>query len=97
VRSLKIYNCIINNVVNKIIDNIINKMRENKKRDDTVSKVDSALKSSNNLTITEIVKKTKLTRSSVRTALAKLDGANNVSVRKVGMAKVYSLKRGKNK
>ena len=64
-----------------------------KKRDDTVDKVDSILNSSNYLTITEIVDKTKLNRSSVRTALAKLDGAGKVSVRKIGMAKVYSLNK----
>ncbi len=47
------------------------------------------------MTITEIVKKTKLNRSSVRTALAKLDGAEKVIVRKIGMAKVYFLKPNK--
>jgi len=30
-------------------------------------------------------------RSAVRTALAKLDGAGKVSIKKVGMAKIYSL------
>ena len=68
-----------------------------KKRDSVVDKIDSILRNSNYLTITEIVDETKLNRSAVRTALAKLDGAGRVSVRKVGMAKVYSLnKRGKN-
>ena len=62
-----------------------------KKRDNVVEKVHSVLKNSDGLTITEIVKKTKLNRSSVRTALAKLDGAEKVIVRKIGMAKVYSL------
>jgi len=47
------------------------------------------------LTITEIVEEIKLTRSAIRTALAKLDGAEKVVVRKIGMAKVYSLNGGK--
>ena len=69
---------------------------KHKKRDNVVDKIDSTLSNSNHLTITEIVDKTKLNRSAVRTALAKLDGAGKVSVRKIGMAKVYSLnKRGR--
>ena len=66
-----------------------------KKRDSVVDKIDSILRNSNYLTITEIVKKTKLNRSSIRTALAKLDGAGKVSVRKIGMAKVYLLNNQK--
>ncbi len=72
--------------VDKIGDKIINK-----KRDKAVDKIGSILKNSSGLTITELVEKTKLNRSSIRTALAKLDGADRVRVRKVGMAKVYSL------
>ena len=45
------------------------------------------------LTITELVEDSKLSRSAVRIILAKLDGAGKVSVRKIGMAKVYSLKK----
>ena len=66
-----------------------------KKRDKVVEKLCSALKNSDGLTITEIVKKTKLNRSAVRTALAKLDGAEKVIVRKIGMAKVYSSNKGR--
>ncbi len=62
-----------------------------KKRDKSVDKVYSVLKNSDGLTITEIVKKTRLNRSSVRTALAKLDGAEKVIIRKIGMAKVYLI------
>lgn len=47
------------------------------------------------LTITEIVNLSSLSRSSVRTALANLEGGKRVSLRKVGMAKVYSLLGGK--
>ena len=77
---------IVYNVVDKKGDKIMNE-----KRDNAVEKVYSILKSSDGLTITDIVKKTKLNRSAIRTALAKLDGAGKVSVRKVGMAKVYLL------
>ncbi|MFH1365650.1 MAG: hypothetical protein ABIH28_03640 [archaeon] len=48
------------------------------------------------LTITELVKISKLTRSAIRIILARLEGAEEVFIRKVGMAKVYVLKRGKN-
>ncbi len=65
--------------------------------DNVVDKVDSILKKSGGLTITELVNKTKLNRSSVRTALAKLDGAERVKIKKIGMAKVYSLKEGAKK
>lgn len=44
------------------------------------------------LTITEIQKKTKGTRSAIRTALARLEGAKKINFRRVGMAKMYSLK-----
>ena len=47
------------------------------------------------LTITELVKESKLSRSAIRTVLSRLEGANKVQVRKIGMAKVYSLKGGK--
>ncbi len=82
----------------KIVDKVNNNMGDkikHKKRDNVVNKISSTLKNSGGLTITEIVVKTKLNRSSVRTALAKLDGADKVSVRKVGMAKVYLIKGGK--
>jgi len=42
-------------------------------------------------TITELVALSDISRSRVRTMLAMLEGAERVSVRKVGMAKVYSL------
>lgn len=48
------------------------------------------------LTITEIVKVSKLSRHKVLTALAKLEGADKVFIRTVGMAKIYFLK-GENK
>ncbi len=44
------------------------------------------------LTITELVNHSKLSRSQVRTLLARLEGANKILFRKIGMAKVYYLK-----
>ena len=49
--------------------------------------------SGNGLTITELVKVSKLSRHNIITTLAKLEGANRVSVRKAGMAKIYSLNK----
>jgi len=43
------------------------------------------------LTITELVKKSNLSRSAIRTVLARLEWAGKVSVRKAGMAKIYAL------
>ena len=48
------------------------------------------------LTITELVDTSKISRSAVRTTLAKLEGAGKVSIRKVGMAKIYFLKEQEN-
>ena len=62
--------------------------------DEDMNKIISILKSnSGGLTITEIVDKTNLNRSAVRTALAHLDGGDKVSIKKIGMAKVCSLRR----
>ena len=46
------------------------------------------------LTITELVKVSKFSRHIVINILTKLDGADQVFIRKAGMAKIYSLKRG---
>ena len=45
----------------------------------------------NGLTITEIVTLSKLSRSTVRVALARFEGADKVSFREIGMAKVYIM------
>lgn len=42
-------------------------------------------------TITEIVSLSELPRSVVRILLARLDGAERIRFRKVGMAKIYAL------
>ena len=47
------------------------------------------------LTITELVKISKLSRHSVITALTKLEGAKKVSFKQTGMAKVYFSIGGK--
>ncbi len=49
-------------------------------------------KNKHGLTITEIVDLVKFSRSTVRTILARLEGAGVVAFRNVGMAKVYALK-----
>ena len=43
------------------------------------------------LSITELVNLTKLSRSLVRILIARLEGTGKVSMRKVGMAKLYCL------
>ena len=53
--------------------------------------------SGNGLTITELVKVSKLSRHNIITTLAKLEGAGKVSIRKIGMAKIYLLKIKKGK
>ncbi len=49
------------------------------------------------LTITELTKKIKISRFIIRSALSKLEGAKKVLFRRIGMAKVYSLKSTKKK
>ena len=41
-------------------------------------------------TITELTEISQLSRSAVRTALARLEGAKEITFRTIGMAKVYS-------
>jgi len=49
-------------------------------------------KNKDGLTITEIVSISKFSRSTVRTILANLEGAKKVDYKKIGMAKLYTLK-----
>jgi len=80
-----IENIIINNIKDNDMINI---------GDNALKKIVSVLKdNTDGLTITEIVYKTKLSRSAVRTSLSNLEGGNKVSIKKIGMAKVYSLKK----
>ncbi|MDH3353168.1 MAG: hypothetical protein OEL87_01855 [Nanoarchaeota archaeon] len=44
-------------------------------------------------TITELTEISQLSRSAVRTALARLEGAKKISFRSIGMAKVYFSKK----
>ena len=53
--------------------------------------------SDSGLTITELVKTSKLSRHIVLKMLALLEGADKVLIRKAGMAKIYSLKTGARK
>jgi predicted transcriptional regulator len=91
------YDIVVYRVRNKIGDNNMNKIGDNnmnKIGDKHLNKIVSILKNNfGGLTITDIVNKTNLSRSAVRTALANLEGGNKVSIKKIGMAKVYTLKR----
>lgn len=51
--------------------------------------VDFLRKNNGGLTITELVSLSKLSRSTVRVVLARFEGAEKVSFRRIGMAKVY--------
>ncbi len=53
------------------------------------------LKSSSGLTIAEISRTLEIARNTVVVSLAKLEGARQVNIRKIGMAKVYTLKPDK--
>lgn len=59
---------------------------------DKIKTIKDLIKKNSGLTITEIVDKSKYSRSTVRTILARLEGANEIAFRKVGMAKIYFLK-----
>ncbi len=48
--------------------------------------------SKSGLTIADISKLLKITRNTVAISLARLEGAKQIEIRKVGMAKIYSLK-----
>ena len=54
-------------------------------------------KSHKGLTITDIVKQSKLSRSTVINVLSKLEGGDQISFRKIGMAKIYSLNKRRKK
>jgi len=69
----------------------------NEKRviDENVKKICDLLKNSEDLTISDIVSRIKLSRGTVRIALARLEGADRIDFREIGMAKIYSLKGDK--
>ncbi len=46
-------------------------------------------------TITELTEISQLSRSAVRTALARLEGAKRIDYRQIGMAKVYFTEDGR--
>jgi len=62
---------------NDIVNNIVTILKKNK----------------NGLTITELSEHMKKNRFITRLNLAKLEGARKVNMRKVGMAKIYTLKK----
>ena len=58
--------------------------------DEIKNRVENLLKKNpNGLTITEISKLLKLTRNTVAIALAELKGAQQITIRKIGMAKLH--------
>ena len=57
--------------------------------------MDFLRKGVNGLTITELVSLSKLSRSTVRVVLARLEGGEKIFFREIGMAKVYQLPGGK--
>ena len=75
-------------ILTDMVDNNANKV---------VNDVKKVLRGFDGLTITDLVNQTKLSRSAIRTALAKLEGGKNVSIKKIGMAKVYSLNKRRSK
>lgn len=64
--------------MNKVSEKIIKFLKENYKE---------------GLTITELVKVSKLSRDAVRIGLAKLEGAKKVFVKRTGMAKIYYINK----
>jgi len=55
-------------------------------------KIINALKRGEYLSITDLVRITKLKRCQVRTAITFLLGSNRIKERQIGMAKIYTLK-----
>lgn len=71
-------------------------MEDQDKSDSHKKKILSILrKSSEGRTITELTEFSQLSRSAVRTALARLEGAKEINYRKIGMAKFYREDEGK--
>ena len=62
------------------------------KRKNTEEKVVVVLKrNKNGLTITELVDKLDFSRSTIRVALARLEGGGQISYKNIGMAKIYVI------
>ena len=69
-----------------MVDKTVNKIGEILKKDAKKDPINRGL------SITELVKISKLKRCAVRTALAELKGARKVHIRKIGVSKIYYLK-----
>lgn len=64
------------------------------KSDSHKKKILSILRnSSEGRTITELTEISQLSRSAVRTAIARLEGAKEINYRKIGMAKLYNERK----
>jgi DNA-binding GntR family transcriptional regulator len=65
-------------------------MKKNKASNSPEKKIVQILRNSGEgRTITELTEISQLSRSAVRTALARLEGAQTITFRPIGMAKVY--------
>ena len=82
----------VNRAFNGSVGILVNNFKMVKKEDGDKKILSALKKTAGGLSITEIVENTNLTRSYVRVAIARLEGAGRVKLRKVGMAKLYSIK-----
>ena len=63
-----------------------------KRPDKNVEMICSLLRKHGRLTIADLVRKARSSRGTMKIALARLEENNRVSIERVGMAKIYSLK-----
>lgn len=61
--------------------------------DKNTKKIYDLLERSEDLTISDVVSRVKLSRATTRIALARLEGLGKIDFKKIGMAKVYFLKK----
>ena len=63
--------------------------------DNNIAKIKEILrKNPQGLTTTNLVDKTELSRDTIRITIAKLEGAKEIKIRKIGMAKLIKLQGG---
>jgi hypothetical protein len=65
--------------------------------DENTNKIIGIFRKRGGLTITELVRVSKLSRHLVLKSLTKLEGADKVAIRSAGMAKIYTLKKNTKK
>ena len=73
-------------------------MLTEKQEKERIKEITSILKKNpDGLNISQITKKTKISKSFIRTAMYMLKGANKVKMIQVGMSKLYKLKNERGK